>query len=162
MTRIEADAETRRRVNMLTDDLTAMLGRDSPESQIMARRVIHRGLELRAYYGANMPGLLHNGAVGIGVRPRGKCCHWARDLLDHLKEVKWADFDLYWGVANFGTPFEHSCIVATPHGEPFDRGMVFDAWRHSGFVYWTRVGNDGWEWEPHPLAGPDVHIACSD
>jgi hypothetical protein len=37
---------------------------------------------------------------------------------------------------------EYYCLVVTAKGQPFDRGMVLDCWRHFGHLRWNLVPSD--------------------
>ena len=50
------------------------------------------------------------------------------------------------GVARLETRREHSSVVLTAPGQPFDEGIVLDAWRHSGRLYWGAVKTDKYPW----------------
>ena len=41
---------------------------------------------------------------------------------------------------------EHSSVVLTAPGQAFDQGIVLDAWRHSGRLYWGAVKADKSPW----------------
>jgi hypothetical protein len=155
------DDRTARRVDALEAELTAMLGRRSPEARLIAFTAVVYPLALRERYGVTMPHWFHNTAVAARVADRGLCCHWARDLLDELETLNLYDFELQWGVAFHQLPFEHSSVVVTARGQPFDTGIILDGWRHAGVLYWARTTRDTWPWRPHPLSRPGVRIDCS-
>ncbi|HOC52079.1 MAG TPA: hypothetical protein PKI07_13410, partial [Verrucomicrobiota bacterium] len=41
---------------------------------------------------------------------------------------------------------EHSSVVLTAPGQPFEQGIVLDAWRRSGRLYWSGVKEDKYPW----------------
>ena len=52
-------------------------------------------------------------------------------------------FDLWWGVAYKGNPWrEHSTLIVTAKGRPFETGILLDPWRNSGDLYWSTIKDD--------------------
>ena len=70
--------------------------------------------------------------MNLGVRKRGLCFQWADDLTLKLQSLRLRTLQLHRGVARLDTRREHSSVVLTAPGQPFDKGVVLDAWRHSG------------------------------
>lgn len=93
------------------------------------------------------PPLFHNFLVNIGMRERGLCFQWARDLFAKLNQVPLQTLELHWGEARAGTWREHNCVVVTARGQPFEKGIVLDAWRHSGRLFWSSVAADHYPWK---------------
>ena len=46
------------------------------------------------------------------------------------------------GVASLNTWLENICLVLTARGQPFDQGVVLDAWRYGGRLHWCDVKED--------------------
>jgi hypothetical protein len=150
-------AEHRQRQSDLADRIAA-LGRDvdPAEADAVARIALSYPLELASSYRLTKPAITHNMLVNIGIKPRGLCVHWTEDLLRRLGELDLATLDLYWGVAYPTKPFrlEHSTPVVTARGEPFERGILLDAWRDSGRLYYSPVGDDqryAWQQLHNPI-----------
>jgi hypothetical protein len=80
------------------------------------------------------------------MRKRGLCFQWADDLSAKLQSLQLRTLQLHRGVARLETRREHSSVVLTPSGQPFDQGIVLDAWRHSGRLYWGGVKQDRYPW----------------
>ena len=107
------------------------------------------------------PPQLGNLAFHLGLRERALCCHWAEDLLRELSALELESVDLRWGVAHWGSQMrEHSAVVAVPRGARFEQGLVLDAWRHSGELYFARVDRDRYPWRPHPSDDLRHQLAC--
>ena len=157
----DAERKVQAQIDRLTRDLQALLPYPSHEAELVARTAVQTALDLREAYDVTLPHWGHNVAVATGLAPRGKCCHWARDLMDALEALNVRDYDLTWGVAYHQGPFEHSSVVVTRVGQPFETGILLDGWRHAGFLYWRPVTRDSWPWKPHPLQAPGVRIDCS-
>jgi hypothetical protein len=102
--------------------------------------------ELAKEYRVVRPAILHNVLVNLGVRQRGLCFQWADDLSAKLQSLQLRTLRLHRGVARLETRREHSSVVLTAAGQPFDEGIVLDAWRHSGRLYWGGVKQDHYPW----------------
>jgi len=100
------------------------------------------------------PALLQNFLVNLGMRERGLCYQWAEDLLAQLRPLRLRTLELHWGIARPGSLREHNCLVITAGGQPFECGIVLDAWRHSGRLYWSSVRADSYGWEEGQLDLP--------
>ena len=88
--------------------------------------------------------------VNIGVRERGWCGHWTRDIGARLKELKLKTLVLHWGAAYAGTSSENNCLVVTARNQPFQDGIVIDGWRRAGRLFWCTVKKDyEYELEQH-------------
>ncbi len=70
--------------------------------------------------------------VNIGMRKRGWCGHWTRDIGARLKELKLKTLVLHWGAAYAGTSSENNCLVVTARNQPFQDGIIIDGWRRAG------------------------------
>lgn len=121
------------------------------EAELTARCAIEYARQLAGEYRLVRPPLFHNFLVNTRLKKRGLCFHWAEDLLAQLQALDLATLDLHWGIARAGTPREHNSIVVTARGEPFERGVVLDAWRSSGRLTWAPVLGDKYPWEEGEL-----------
>jgi hypothetical protein len=91
-----------------------------------------------------------NFLITIGMRQRGWCGHWARDIGARLKELKLKTLVLHWGVAYAGTSGEDNCLVVTARKQPFQDGIIIDGWRRSGRLFWSALKKDyEYELEQH-------------
>lgn len=142
--------------------LLALPGSTRPaDAQRLARTALAITQELRAQYRPLRPPQLGNLAFHLGLRDRALCCHWAEDLLRALSAQDLPGFRLHWGVAHHGSQLrEHSVVVAVPAGEPFEHGLVLDAWRNAGELYWRRVDQDRYPWQLHPSDALRDRLAC--
>jgi hypothetical protein len=88
--------------------------------------------------------------VNIGKRKRGWCGHWAQDLGARLKELKLKTLVLHWGEAFPNTSSENNALVVTARNQPFTDGILLDAWRRAGRLFWCPVRKDDeYEVEQH-------------
>ncbi len=142
------------KITELTSAIAALGERVDPgEARRAAEVAVRYPLELAEQYELTTPPLWHNTLVNLGVKPRGLCVHWTRDLLAELRGLRLATLKTHWGVANAEATFriEHSTAIITVRGKPMNTGIVLDPWRNSGSLFWSRVSEDI-EYAWHPLA----------
>jgi hypothetical protein len=139
------------RAALLQRDLAALAeNADASESRLLAEAAVQQARSLAAEYRLAHPPILHNLLVNLGLKRRGLCWQWTQDLLDRLGELPLPSYQLHWGIAYRGKLFrEHNCVVVTARGRAFATGIVLDAWRHSGELYWAPVARDSYPWEPY-------------
>jgi hypothetical protein len=116
------------------------------EARKLAQSAHAASRQLAREYQVLGPPLFHNFLVNTGLRKRGLCFHWARDLLVRLDRLKLKTLELHWGGARAGTLREHNCVVVTAKGQPFEQGIVLDCWRHSGRLFFSRIATDHYPW----------------
>jgi hypothetical protein len=83
-----------------------------------------------------------NFLINIGLRQRGYCAHFARDIGTRLKTLKLKTLVLRWGAAFAGTSGEDNCLVVTARNQPFQDGILLDGWRRAGRLFWSAVKKD--------------------
>ena len=133
------------------------------EAARLADEALATTRQLHERYRPVRPALFGNAAFHLGLRDRALCCHWAEDLLRSLAALELDSFALHWGVAHYGNPLrEHSAVVVVARGGRFEEGLVLDAWRRSGRLYWVRVDRDRYPWKPHPADEQRDRLRCSD
>src|SRR6266513_922662 len=95
------------------------------------------------------PPALNNILINTGARKRGLCYQWTEDLLHQLDALKLETLELHWGEAFARTFSENNGVVVTAKGQPFAQGIVLDAWRYQGRLYWGPVRKDPekYEWK---------------
>jgi hypothetical protein len=90
--------------------------------------------------------------INIGLRKRGYCGHWARDIGERLKDLRLRTLGLHWGAYKPGTTGESNCVVITARNQPFQDGIVIDGWRRAGRLYWAKVmKDDEYQWKEDAL-----------
>ena len=131
------------------------------EARRAAYSLFVRSGALRGDYRMVKPARFHNVLVNAGLRDRGLCCHFAEDLIQELLALDLRTLEVHWAVARHGSRLrEHSSVLLVPRGASFDDGLVVDAWRNAGELYWTRPGDDRYPWELHPLDGDWARLHC--
>jgi len=89
------------------------------------------------------PPLYHNFLVNSGQRERGLCFHFVEDIMQEINTRGFKSFKFRWGRANADKLDEHNVIVVTGNKDSnFGDGIILDAWRHSGDLYFLRVKDD--------------------
>ncbi len=124
---------------------------DREEAQRAARISYAHTHRLALQYQITDPPILHNTKVNMGLKPRGLCWHWARDMEDRLKEERFKTLDLHRAVANADNAFrlEHSTAVVSARGASYEDGIALDPWRKGGRLTWVPVREDrAYNWEP--------------
>jgi len=112
------------------------------EAKEVASRAILYSQFLANEYDLVSPALYHNSLVQMGLRKRGLCFHFAEDLIKELKNLNLETLDLRWVVHDKSQYWEHSSIVLSAKGEPIQKGIILDAWRNSGNLYWNNFDKD--------------------
>jgi len=140
---------------------------EAADAEAMALRAYAESERLRMQYRLTRPPLFHNVLVNTRLRERGLCCHFVEDLARELRSVGAESLELHWAVAHLGNPFrEHSSVLVVSAGTPasraLERGLVLDAWRNSGQLYWTRASEDSYPWTLHPNDGHWDRLHCSE
>lgn len=135
-------------IEALRGELVALSPKiDADEAKRIAFIAHETSRRLAWDYGVVGPPLFHNFLVNAGLKKRGLCFQWARDLMDCLAALHLRTLDLHWGAARAGTWREHNCVIVTAHGAPFRTGVVLDAWRHSGRLFAALLTADHYPWK---------------
>lgn len=119
---------------------------DPSEAALAAETACSYSGQLAKEYRVVRPAILHNVLVNLGIRQRGLCFQWADDLSGKLTTLQLRSLKLHRGVARLGTGREHSSVVLTAREQAFDQGIVLDAWRYSGHLFWAGVKEDNYPW----------------
>lgn len=120
------------------------------EADQLAASALETWSQLARTYRPVGPPQLNNFLVNAGLKRRGLCHHWTRDLGAQIAALRLRSLVLRWGIAHGGTLREHNVVVVTARGQPFARGIVLDAWRHSGRLFWGAVATDRYPWKEDP------------
>src|SRR5438046_2299302 len=115
---------------------------DPNEAKLLAEYAYATVAQLRQEYRMFGTPIFNNFLVYYGLRKRGYCYQWTEDLLLALDILKLKTLELHWGEAHAGTWMENNCLVVTAKGQPFERGMILDCWRHFGHLRWNLVPSD--------------------
>jgi hypothetical protein len=131
------------RAQALAAQLAALSPKVDPkEAKAVAECAYAAARRLRNQYHMFGTPIFNNFLVYHGFRKRGYCYQWTEDLLLALDALKLKTLELHWGEAYAGTYRENNCLVVTAKGQPFERGMILEAWRHFGHLRWNLVLSD--------------------
>ena len=127
----------------LANQLASLSRRVDPnEATLVTQCAFSTVARLRQEYRMFGTPIFNNFLVYHGLRKRGYCYQWSEDLLLALDTLKLKTLELHWGEAYAGTYSENNCIVVTAKGQPFERGMILECWRHFGHLRWNLVPSD--------------------
>ena len=115
---------------------------DPKEAKVAAECAYATAGRLRSQYRMFGTPIFNNFLVYHGFRKRGYCYQWTEDLLLALDALKLKTLEFHWGEAYADTYRENNCLVITAKGQPFDRGMILEAWRHFGHLRWNLLLSD--------------------
>lgn len=136
-------AKDERSINGLHEALVALAPEVDPaEAELVSRTAHTTSRRLAREYRVVGPPAFHNFLIHRGVRQRGFCYDWVRDIAARLKEHRPKTLELHWGASFVGTYRENNCLVVTARGQPFHDGIIIDAWRHAGRLCWMQVTKD--------------------
>ena len=129
----------------LTDELASLsrsVNRD--EAKLLADCAFSTVTKLRREYRMFGTPIFNNFLIYHGLRKRGYCYQWSEDLLVTLDKLNLKSLEVRWGEYDPNTWRENNCIVVTAKGQPFNRGIMLECWRHLGHLYFGLVASD-WE-----------------
>ena len=131
-----AEAELRTKLVMLSPTVRM------DEAERFAHTAYVTSRRLAREYRVVFPPALNNILINTGARKRGLCYQYTEDLLRALDALKLETLELHWGEAFARTFSENNGVVVTAKWQPFSQGIVLDAWRYQGRLYWGPVRND--------------------
>jgi hypothetical protein len=120
--------------------LSPRVNRD--EAKLLAECAYATVSKLRRDYRMFGTPIFNNFLIYHGLRKRGYCYQWSEDLLVALDKLKPTSLELHWGEYDPRTWRENNCIVVTAKGQPFQRGIMLECWRHLGHLYYGPVVAD--------------------
>jgi hypothetical protein len=112
------------------------------EAQRAADCAYTRSARLKHDYRIVGPAVFQNGLVNLGFRQKGLCYHWTEDLLVEMRRLNLKTLEIHWAIAHPGSILESNALVLTARGQVLEGGVVLDAWRHAGHLYWNAVAAD--------------------
>ena len=115
---------------------------DKNEALKVASVAILYSKHLANEYELVTPPLYHNSLIQMGFKKRGLCFHFAEDLIKELKKQELKTLDLHWVVHAKTQYWEHSSIVVSAKGKSIQDGIILDAWRNSGELFWSSFKDD--------------------
>lgn len=137
-------AEDEKSIADLRNELTALSPRtvDPHEAELLSFTAHTMSRQLAREYGVTGDPAIHNFLINIGAKKRGICADYTRDIGARLKELHFKTLVLHWGAAFAKESEENNALVVTAQNQPFLDGIVLDAWRRGGRLFWCRVKDD--------------------
>ena len=127
----------------LADELSSLSPRvNRDEAKLLADCAFVTVTKLRREYRMFGTPIFNNFLIYHGLRKRGYCYQWSEDLLIALDALRLKSLELHWGEYDPNTWRENNCIVVTAKGQPFNRGIMLECWRHLGHLYYGPVASD--------------------
>jgi hypothetical protein len=114
------------------------------EAKLLADCAFFTVSQLRREYRMFGTPIFNNFLIYHGLRKRGYCYQWSEDLLLALDQLHLKTLELRWGEHDPNTWRENNCLVVTAKGQPFERGIMLECWRHLGRLYFGPIASD-WE-----------------
>ena len=142
--------ERQERAKRLSHDLQKLASTvRKEEADRMAVTAVEESAKLSKIYKPMRLAWSNNALVNMGLRERGLCYQWRDDLFPHLFHLQCKTLQLHLATSKRGTPLEHSALVVTARGQPFNEGVLLDPWRKGGRLYWKYLA-DGKKnvWQP--------------
>lgn len=116
------------------------------EARQVAAAAVSYPLQLARDWRVTPPAGFNNFLINCHWHQHGLCYQWADALTIKLMALQPETLEIRRGVARRGTYREHSCVVLTARGQDFNCGIVLDAWRHCGDLYFGTVTGDKYPW----------------
>ena len=127
----------------LRDALVALAPDVDPhEAELLSVTAHTTSRRLAREYGVTWDPAIHNFLINIGVKQRGICADYTRDIGARLKEFHFKTLVLHWGAAYAKQADENNGLVVTARNQPFLDGIVLDGWRKAGRLFWCPVKKD--------------------
>ena len=138
-------AEDEKSIAGLRDALIALSPRtvDPGEAALMSEIAHRTSRQCAKDYGVHGDPAIHNYLIHIGVKKKGICADYTRDIGAKLKELRFKTLVLHWGAAWPKESDENNALVVTAQNQPFLDGIVLDGWRRGGRLFWCKVKDDG-------------------
>lgn len=116
---------------------------DPQEAKTAAQAAFEHAQHLSVLYQVTDAPLIHNTKVNLGLRNRGLCWHWARDMESRLKQTDLKTLDLHMARSKPQSfRIGHSTLIISAKGDKHTDGIVLDPWRNGGKVFWRATKAD--------------------
>ncbi len=141
----QENIETIHQLSLAITQLSATINQN--EAKKVATIATLYPLELANEYQLVKPPLFHNTLINMKLKKRGFCYHFAQDISQKLKKLQLKTIELRWATHKRQQYWEHNAIVLTAKQQSFKQGILLDAWRDSGKLYWNHVYKDNaYDW----------------
>jgi hypothetical protein len=139
-----APAASSLEVALLADSIQSLgLKVDPQEAKTAAEAAFVHAQHLSVQYQVTDAPLIHNTKVNLGLRTRGLCWHWARDMAARLNQAGFKTLDLHMARSKPESfRIGHSTLIISAKGDKHTDGIVLDPWRYGGKVFWSATEAD--------------------
>ncbi len=135
------------RTETLTREIMALSSVVSrQEAHDFAATAVETSAELGKKYDVALSPWLHNASILVGVKDRGLCYQYAEDLYASLKVIRNEHLQMHYVAANRGQFSEHHALTVVVRDAPWDSGLILDAWRKNGNLYFVPLKEDKYPW----------------
>ncbi len=146
--RPDSSSEQQQRTQQLSQALQQLAPDSTPQAaHTLAKIAVETASRLRTDYDVALAPWLHNIEVNSGIKTRGLCFHYAKDLSAALQPALAPYWQMYRVQARPKQLLEHNAIVLVGRGQPWQSGIVLDAWRNAGVLYFGPVLLDKYPWQ---------------
>ena len=137
-------AQDEKSIDDLRNALIALSPRtvDPREAALLSETAHQTSRQCAREYGVTGDPAIHNYLIHIGVKKKGICADYTRDIGARLKEFHFKTLALHWGAAYAKESDENNALVVTARNQPFLDGIVLDGWRRAGRLFWCPVRSD--------------------
>ncbi len=150
---IEPTDQRAERTEQLTREILVLSPAiDWQEAHEFAKAAVETSAGLGKKYDVALRPWLHNASILVGLKARGLCYQYADDLYERLKYVSNEHLEMHYVAANWGHLDEHHALTVTVKDAPWDSGLVLDAWRRNGNLYFVPVKQDSYPWQDDGIA----------
>lgn len=146
--RLDTTDEQTQRTRALVTELRQLAPNSTPQAaQHLAEVAVDTASQLREDYGVTLAPWLHNIEVNSGIKQRGLCYQYAKDLAVAVQPALAPYWQMYRVQARPKQLLEHNAIVIVGRGQHWQSGIVLDAWRNAGVLYFGDVLSDKYPWQ---------------
>ena len=141
---ISVFAQDEKSIYNLRNALIALSPRavDPCEAELLSMTAHTASRQLAREYGVFGDPAFHNYLINIGVKKRGICADYTRDIGARLRDMRFKTLVLHWGAAWAKESEENNALIVTARNQPFLDGIVLDGWRRGGRLFWCAVKDD--------------------
>jgi hypothetical protein len=115
---------------------------DPREAELLSTTAHTTSRQLAREYGVIGDPAFHNYLINIGLKKKGICADYTRDIGTRLQDLRFKTLVVHWGAAWAKESEENNALVVTARNQPFVDGIVLDGWRRSGRLFWCPVKDD--------------------
>lgn len=131
------------KIEDLTKAIVALGSNIDPiEAAWVAREAVLYPKHLANEYELMWPPNYQNRLVNEGLRKRGLCYQWARDMTAHIGVRKYETLTMDRAVANQGEQYEHNVLTVAAKGKGVEDAIILDPWRHNSLLYFVKTKDD--------------------